>query len=413
MRAGISSDGSAARAALLSATHRVPALAAQLALVVAAVALVGLGLLPRTGCYRPVTVLSGSMRPAFAPGDMVVVTPEPSRDVRVGQVISYRIPVGDHHVQSHRVIKVIRRGDRVSVRTKGDANAAPDPWTATLDGPTAWRVRAVLPKLGWAIFWLRSPLMHELTVLLAPLLLALLCVLQIWSRPAEAPNAAWAWDVRDASGGGAETNSSDALSYAAGTTVTTKSWASTFSSTRFDDFDFSSGRPGGISVSSATFSFTFAATRAADTVCFYVEVRRASTNALLGTHGSSGTPSACTTGTALSAATVDVSAEVTTTDIANDLRIRLYATNGTNRPLTVDLAAASVTTPYATATLFQKRWDDEANAASTVALAPLVVTDATAYSTAGNFATTFSTTRYVKFTPSAAVPSGASITSAQ
>jgi signal peptidase len=190
MRAGISSDRSAARAALLSATHRVPALAAQLALVVAAVALVGLGLLPRTGWYRPVTVLSGSMRPAFAPGDMVVVTPEPSRDVRVGQVISYRIPVGDHHVQSHRVIKVIRRGDRVSVRTKGDANASPDPWTATLDGPTAWRVRAVLPKLGWAIFWLRSPLMHELTVLLAPLLLALLCVLQIWSRPAEAPNAA-------------------------------------------------------------------------------------------------------------------------------------------------------------------------------------------------------------------------------
>jgi hypothetical protein len=225
--------------------------------------------------------------------------------------------------------------------------------------------------------------------------------------------SAWAWDVRDASGGGAETNSSDALSYADGTTVTTKSWASTFSSTRFDDFDFSSGRPGGISVSSATFSFTFAATRAADTVCFYVEVRRASTNALLGTHGSSATPSACTTGTALSAATVDVSAEVTTTDIANDLRIRLYATNSTNRPLTVDLAAASVTTPYATATLFQKRWDDEANAASTVALAPLVATDGTAYSTAGNFATTFSTTRYVKFTPSAAVPSGASITSAQ
>jgi signal peptidase len=189
MPAGISSDRSAATAALLSATRRVPALAAQLALVVAFAALVVLGLLPRTGWYRPVTVLSGSMRPAFDPGDMVVVTPEPIRDVRVGQVISYRIPIGDHHVESHRVIQVIRRGGEISVRTKGDANTGPDPWTATLNGTTAWQVRAVLPKIGWAIFWFRTPLMHELTVLLAPLLLALLCVLQIWRRPGEGLDA--------------------------------------------------------------------------------------------------------------------------------------------------------------------------------------------------------------------------------
>lgn len=151
--------------------------------MLALAALVGLGLLPRTGWYRPVTVLSGSMRPAFSPGDMVVVTPEPVAAIRVGQVISYRIPVGDHHVQSHRVIAVIRRGGEVSVRTKGDANGAPDPWTATLHGSTVWRVRAVLPKLGWAVFWLRTPLVHDLTVLLAPVLLALLAVLQIWRRP--------------------------------------------------------------------------------------------------------------------------------------------------------------------------------------------------------------------------------------
>lgn len=171
--------------ALLRAPRRVIAVSAQLALVLAVLALVGLGLLPRTGLYRPVTVLSGSMRPAFAPGDMVVVTPEPVSAVRVGQVISYRIPVGDHHVQSHRVIAVVRRDGHVAVRTKGDANATPDPWTATLHGTTVWRVRGVLPKLGWAVFWLRTPLVHRLTLFLAPLLLALLAVLQIWRRPAE------------------------------------------------------------------------------------------------------------------------------------------------------------------------------------------------------------------------------------
>lgn len=183
MPAGISSNRSAVSAALRSCLRRLPALAAQAGLVVAVAALVGLGLLPRAGWYRPVTVLSGSMRPAFSPGDMVIVTPEPIRDVRVGQVISYRIPVGDHHVQSHRVIAVVRRGGQVSVRTKGDANNGPDPWTATLEGATVWHVSGVLPKLGWAIFWLRTPLVHELTMLLAPLVLALLLVLQIWFKP--------------------------------------------------------------------------------------------------------------------------------------------------------------------------------------------------------------------------------------
>jgi signal peptidase I len=170
--------------ALLRVPRRLAAVAAQLALVVALAALVGLGLLPRTGWYRPVTVLSGSMEPAFAPGDMVVVTPEPVGAVRVGQVISYRIPVGDHHVQSHRVIAVLRRDGQISVRTKGDANATADPWTATLHGDTVWRVRRVLPKFGWIVFWLRTPLVHQLTFVLAPMLLAMLAVLQIWRRPA-------------------------------------------------------------------------------------------------------------------------------------------------------------------------------------------------------------------------------------
>jgi signal peptidase len=171
--------------ALLRVPRRLAAVAAQVALVVSVAALVGLGLLPRTGWYRPVTVLSGSMQPAFAPGDMVVLTPEPISAVRVGQVISYRIPVGDHHVQSHRVIAVQRRDGRVSVRTKGDANATADPWTATLHGDTVWRVRTVLPKLGWIVFWLRTPLVRQLTLFLAPLLLAALAVLQIWRRPAD------------------------------------------------------------------------------------------------------------------------------------------------------------------------------------------------------------------------------------
>jgi len=179
----------------LAAVSRAGELLARLALGLALLVLLLLGLLPHTGWYRTETVLSGSMRPTFAPGDLVVVTPEPIADVRVGQMISYHIPVADHHVQTHRVIAVERRGGQTFVRTKGDANNARDPWLARLNGTTAWQVRAVVPKAGWGIVWLRSPQVRRLAVFGAPLLLALLGLWRIWRTPGtdgenEAPDAA-------------------------------------------------------------------------------------------------------------------------------------------------------------------------------------------------------------------------------
>jgi signal peptidase len=157
--------------------------AARLLLAFALLALVLLGLLPNLGWYRTETVLSGSMKPYFKPGDIVVVTPEPTSEVRVGQVISYHVPVGDRHVQSHRVIEVVRGGDQPLVRTKGDANSAPDPWTARLNGGTAWQVRLVVPKAGWGIVWLRKPAIRRLAIFAVPLLLALFGLWRIWGAP--------------------------------------------------------------------------------------------------------------------------------------------------------------------------------------------------------------------------------------
>lgn len=164
-------------------SHSVVDVLTRLFLAFALLALVLLGLLPNLGWYRTETVLSGSMKPYFSPGDIVVVTPEPISDVRVGQVISYHIPVGDHHVQSHRVTKVVRGGAHPLVRTKGDANTAPDPWLARLNGTTAWQVRAVVPKAGWAIVWLRTPALRKAAIFGVPLLLALLGLWRIWRVP--------------------------------------------------------------------------------------------------------------------------------------------------------------------------------------------------------------------------------------
>lgn len=153
----------------------------QRALLAAALALfLGIGLLPRLGLYRPVTVLSSSMKPTFSPGDMIVDVPEPVGAVRVGQVISYRVPVGERWVESHRIVRILHGGAHPVVQTKGDANNGVDPWTAKLEGHTAWRQVAVIPKLGYLINALRGRTLRIAALLVAPMMLALLALGEIW-----------------------------------------------------------------------------------------------------------------------------------------------------------------------------------------------------------------------------------------
>jgi signal peptidase I len=149
-------------------------------LALALMLFLAIAVLPRIGLYRPVTVLSGSMRPTFSPGDMVVVVPEPVSAVRVGQVISYQVPVGIHQVETHRIVKILQGGAHPLVQTQGDANNWPDPWTAKLEGSTAWRMVAVIPHLGYVVNWLRASTLQTAAIVVAPALLALLLLSEIW-----------------------------------------------------------------------------------------------------------------------------------------------------------------------------------------------------------------------------------------
>jgi signal peptidase I len=158
----------------------------------AATAALGLGVLPRLGQYRTLTVLSSSMVPTFQPGDIVVVRPEPMRDLRVGQVITYQVPVGARQVETHRVVRIVRGlgSDRPVIQTKGDANTGLDPWTAQLEGTTVWRLEAVIPKAGYAVNALRNRAFHIAALLVMPALLALLALRRFWtSKPIATDNA--------------------------------------------------------------------------------------------------------------------------------------------------------------------------------------------------------------------------------
>src|SRR3954452_566729 len=133
--------------------------------------------------YRTMTMLTGSMAPEINPGDVTIVTPIAISEVTEGMVITYHRPIEDHSLVTHRVISVLTAPDgTVSVQTKGDANEAADPWTATLEGDTAYQVRAVIPELGHLIQALRAPVVTQVLLYGAPTLLVGWLLLTIW-RP--------------------------------------------------------------------------------------------------------------------------------------------------------------------------------------------------------------------------------------
>ena len=140
------------------------------------------------------------------------------------------------------------------------------------------------------------------------------------------PRSLAAQDVRDASSG-AETNKSDAFSYA-DAVVTPTSTAIASGTNLYLDFTMNSGRPGGLSVSSPVFNFRLASGGGAQAgnACFWFEVR--SGGSVIGTHGSYASAAGCSAGTTQTTISTAI-AEVTSTDQVNGLvRARLPLGDG-------------------------------------------------------------------------------------
>jgi signal peptidase I len=157
--------------------------------ILAAVALLATTVAPRVFHFRAATMLTGSMVPTVNPGDVIIDVQENASDLRVGQIVTYHIPVEDHRVESHRVSWVGHdAAGNVLFRTKGDANNGVDPWTAKVDGPTVWRVVTVLPVVGDVIRLLRQPVVQIIATRVIPVLLVGWLLLSIW-RPARKRSA--------------------------------------------------------------------------------------------------------------------------------------------------------------------------------------------------------------------------------
>jgi signal peptidase len=94
-------------------------------------------------------VLTGSMRPAVEPGDVVIIAPPRPDRIRDGSVIRFHPPGRPGRAVLHRIVRVT--GDGLLI-TKGDANAVADRTPVPSEAVTGvGRLR--VPYIGLPVVW--------------------------------------------------------------------------------------------------------------------------------------------------------------------------------------------------------------------------------------------------------------------
>jgi signal peptidase len=149
-------------------------------------ALLGLAVLAGLGLVVPAllglqryVIVSGSMSGTYDRGALVFDEVVPVRDLRVGDVITYRPPpgAGPTGLVTHRIVAIESDG---RFRTKGDANPVADPWTFRLTGERQARVVAGVPYAGHVLAALSERRVRMLIVGVPAALIALVTITGLW-----------------------------------------------------------------------------------------------------------------------------------------------------------------------------------------------------------------------------------------
>jgi signal peptidase I len=109
--------------------------------------------------YEPMVIVTGSMQKTIPVGSLVVDQKVDPRQLEVGDVISFRKPLGAHGLDTHRIVAIKNDKGMRLYQTKGDSNPVVDPWVISFDrGMVAHRMVFSVPYAGNALIFARSPL---------------------------------------------------------------------------------------------------------------------------------------------------------------------------------------------------------------------------------------------------------------
>jgi signal peptidase len=147
-----------------------------------------LALAPAVLGLQRYVIVSGSMTGTYDRGSLVLDEVVPVSSLHTGDVITYRPPrsTGIDHLVTHRIFAIQR--DKLGgavFRTKGDANASPDPWTFTLPNREQARVRAGIPHVGFVFAALSERSVRFAVIGLPAALIALATLIALWRRLGE------------------------------------------------------------------------------------------------------------------------------------------------------------------------------------------------------------------------------------
>lgn len=125
---------------------------------------------PNIGGYMPMTVLSDSMVPEFASGDIILVKQvEEGHSFDVGDVVSfYTLIEGKTAINTHRIVEIVNSDGLVQYVTKGDANQVVDDRMIT-DGDILGQYTGRVPVLG-QLFKILSSKVGFFVIIILPLL---------------------------------------------------------------------------------------------------------------------------------------------------------------------------------------------------------------------------------------------------
>ena len=124
--------------------------------IAAALGAAAILVLPRLLGWQTVTVMSGSMAPAYAVDAELALAPVDPADVRVGDVIAFQ-PEADRPMTTHRVVAIENHAGNLTFLTKGDANEDPDT-NPVVASTVRGRVVFGVPHLGLFVRTVHNPI---------------------------------------------------------------------------------------------------------------------------------------------------------------------------------------------------------------------------------------------------------------
>lgn len=122
------------------------------------------------GGYIPMTVLSDSMKPEFAEGDLILVKQaEPDYEYKLDDIVSfYTIIEGKTVINTHRIVEIVDSNGLKQYVTKGDANPTIDE-KMIIDGDIIGVYSGKVPVLG-PLFKILKSKIGFLVIIILPLL---------------------------------------------------------------------------------------------------------------------------------------------------------------------------------------------------------------------------------------------------